>query len=52
MLLHPIPTLRNKAADTLFTVKGVGKGVNWARAKKEDLGKLREGLNIPAPVAG
>jgi tubulin-specific chaperone D len=52
MLLHPIPTLRNKAADTLFTVKGVGKGVNWARAKKEDLGRLREGLNIPALVAG
>lgn len=46
MLLHPIPTLRNAVADTLFTVKGVGKGVDWSRAKKEDLGRLKEGLDI------
>jgi hypothetical protein len=46
MLLHPIPTLRNKVADTLFTVRGVGKGVNWLRARKEDLRELQEELGI------
>lgn len=50
MLLHPIPTLRNTVADTLFTIKGIGKGVDWSRAKKEDLGGLREGLDIPVVV--
>jgi hypothetical protein len=52
MLLHPIPTLRNKVADTLFTARGAGKGVDWSRAKKEDLAKLREGLGIPVLASG
>lgn len=52
MLLHPIPTLRNKVADTLFMVNGAGKEVDWSRAKKEDLEKLRAGLDIPVLVAG
>lgn len=50
MLLHPIPTLRNKVADTLFVVRGAGKGVDWTRAKKEDLGKLRAEMKIAVAV--
>lgn len=50
MLLHPIPTLRNKVADTLFVATGKARGVDWSRAKKEDLVKIRSELEIS--VAG
>ena len=42
MLLHKYPKVRNEAADTLFANKGVGKGVNWVKAKQVDLVKLRQ----------
>lgn len=41
MLLHPYPNIRNQVADTLFVAKGVGKGVDWTRAKKGDLELLK-----------
>jgi tubulin-specific chaperone D len=44
MLLHPFPKMRNQVADTLFVVRGVGKGVDWTKASKEDLKRLRETL--------
>lgn len=44
LLLHPFPKVRNEAADTLFAVTGMGKGVNWVKAGKEELRKLREEL--------
>jgi hypothetical protein len=45
MLLHKYPKVRNEAADTLFANKGVGKGVNWVKAKQVDLARLRETLS-------
>lgn len=44
MLLHKYPKVRNEAADTLFVKRGVGKSVNWVKAKQVDLVKLREAL--------
>jgi hypothetical protein len=44
MLLHPFPKIRNQVSDVLFVAKGVGKGVNWTRAGKEDLKRLKEDL--------
>jgi hypothetical protein len=44
MLLHPFPNIRNQVADTLWVDKGVGKGVNWVKAKKDDLKILLEEL--------
>lgn len=45
LLLHPIPLIRNQAADTLFSVTGgLGKGVNWVTAKKADVETLRKAL--------
>jgi tubulin-specific chaperone D len=46
MLLHPFPKLRNHVADVLFVVKGVGKGVNWTKARKDDLRELKEELGL------
>jgi hypothetical protein len=46
MLLHPFPKLRYQVADTLFAVKGVGKGVDWVKAKKEDLETLRTAMSL------
>jgi tubulin-specific chaperone D len=44
MLLHPFPKIRNQVADMLFIARGVGKGVNWTKAGKEDLKRLKEEL--------
>lgn len=44
MLLHPFPKVRNQVADVLFVARGVGKGINWTRAGKEDLRRLIEEL--------
>jgi len=44
MLLHPFPKIRNQVADVMFVAKGVGKGVNWTKAGKDDLRKLKEEL--------
>ncbi|KAG0649301.1 Tubulin-folding cofactor D [Hyphodiscus hymeniophilus] len=44
MLLHKYPKVRNEAADTLFVKRGVGKSVNWIKAKQVDLVKLREAM--------
>jgi tubulin-specific chaperone D len=44
MLLHPFPKIRNQVADVIFVAKGVGKGVNWTKAGKDDLRKLKEEL--------
>ena len=46
MLLHPFPKIRNHVADVLFVAKGAGKGVNWMRAGKEDLRRLKEELDL------
>lgn len=45
MLLHPFPKIRNQVADVLFVARGVGKGVNWMKAGKEDLRRLKEELS-------
>ena len=44
MLLHPFPKVRNQVADTLFAISGVGKGVDWTRARKQDLERLKTQL--------
>lgn len=44
MLLHPFPKVRNQVVDTLFVIKGVGGGVNWVTARKEQLGVLKREL--------
>jgi hypothetical protein len=44
MLLHPFPKIRNHVADVIFVAKGVGKGVDWTKAGKDDLRKLKEEL--------
>jgi hypothetical protein len=44
MLLHPFPMIRNQVADVLFAARGVGKGVNWTKAGKEDLKRIKEEL--------
>ena len=46
MLLHPFPKVRNQVADVLFVVRGLGKGVNWTKAGKEDLRRLKEELDL------
>lgn len=44
MLLHPFPKIRNQVADVIFVTKGVGKGIDWTKAGKEDLRRLKEEL--------
>jgi len=46
MLLHPYPNVRNAAADYLFVRRGVGGGLDWTRARKLDLAKLKEELGL------
>ncbi|KAI9742776.1 MAG: hypothetical protein M1818_003505 [Claussenomyces sp. TS43310] len=41
MLLHPYPNVRNQVADMVFVTRGVGKGVDWTKAKKDDLKNLK-----------
>jgi len=41
MLLHPFPNVRCAVVDCLWVGRGVGKGVNWVRARKEDVEGLR-----------
>ncbi|KAG9241211.1 tubulin folding cofactor D C terminal-domain-containing protein [Calycina marina] len=41
MAIHPFPRVRERVVDTMFVVKGVGKGVNWPKAGKLDLLKLK-----------
>jgi hypothetical protein len=52
MILHPFPKIRNLVAEELWVIKGVGKGVKWATAKREDMLKLTKemGLQIPKVV--
>lgn len=50
MLLHPFPKIRNEVADTLFAVKGLGKGVDWVKASKADLEQLKAELVSISPV--
>ncbi|KUJ17224.1 uncharacterized protein LY89DRAFT_669630 [Mollisia scopiformis] len=42
MLLHSFPQIRNAVADELWVAKEVGKGVDWAKAGRNDLIKLRK----------
>jgi hypothetical protein len=44
MLLHPFPKIRNHVADVLYVAMGVGKGIIWTKAGKEDLRRLKEEL--------
>lgn len=46
MLLHNYPQIRNAAADELWVVKGVGKSVDWVKAKKVDVEWLREEILV------
>jgi hypothetical protein len=46
MLLHPFPRVRNLVAEELFVAKGVGKGVNWVKAGKVELGSIRKELGL------
>jgi len=41
MLLHPFPKIRNEVADTLFAARGLGKEVDWVKANKADLERLK-----------
>ena len=50
MLLHPFPKIRNQVADVMFVAKGVGKGVSWTKAGKEDLRRLKEELEKKSGV--
>jgi hypothetical protein len=44
ILLHAYPTIRNLAAEEIFVVKGVGKSVNWGKARKADMEQVRSHL--------
>jgi len=44
MLLHAYPTIRNLVAEEMFVVKGVGKSVNWGKARKVDVEGVRSQL--------
>ena len=46
LLLHPFPKVRNQAADSIFVIRGVCKGVNWAKAKKADVEDLKRELPV------
>lgn len=46
MLLHPFPKVRGQVADVLWVARGVGKGVDWTKAKKKDLDALRAELEV------
>jgi tubulin-specific chaperone D len=46
MLLHPFPMIRNHVADMLFAARGVGKGVDWTKAGKDDLKRVKEELTM------
>lgn len=35
MLWHPFPAVRMKVVDVLFVSRGVGKGCDWTKARKE-----------------
>jgi hypothetical protein len=50
LLLHKYPKVRNEAADVIFIKSGVGKGVNWAKAKQVDLNRLRDSLAAMKPI--
>lgn len=43
MLLHPFPRVRNVVVEELWVKRGVGKGVDWTKAKKGDLVRLVKG---------
>jgi hypothetical protein len=48
MLLHAYPTIRNLAAEEMFVAKGVGKSVNWGKARKVDVEGVRRQLDCAA----
>lgn len=41
MLLHPWPKVRNWVADALWVGRGVGRGVDWGKAGKGEVERLR-----------
>lgn len=42
LLLHNYPQIRNAAADEIWVAKSVGKDVDWAKAKKPNLDRVRK----------
>jgi hypothetical protein len=40
LLLHRYPRIRNAVVDEMWVLKGVGKGVDWGKAKKVDVDRL------------
>lgn len=46
MVLHPFPRVRCHVVDTLFAVRGVGKGINWTKAGKEHVRELKGELGL------
>jgi tubulin-specific chaperone D len=55
LVLHHFPKIRNAVIDELWVLKGVGKGVDWAKAKRSDEVLLWEGLGLqmkPAAKSG
>lgn len=46
MALHKFPRVREAAVDECWVLKGVGKGVEWSKAGKEEEGALFEALGL------
>ncbi|TVY41842.1 Tubulin-specific chaperone D [Lachnellula occidentalis] len=46
MLLHPYPTIRSLVAEELFVAKGVGLGVDWGKANKGDVERVKGELGL------
>ncbi|KAE9364067.1 hypothetical protein N431DRAFT_390307 [Stipitochalara longipes BDJ] len=46
MALHRFPRIRDAAVDECWVLKGVGKGVEWAKAGKEEEGALFGSLGL------
>ncbi|RFU24945.1 hypothetical protein B7463_g11392, partial [Scytalidium lignicola] len=51
LLLHPFPRVRNQVVDTLFAVRGVGKGVNWGKGNRDDVKRLKEVLGVVKSIS-
>jgi hypothetical protein len=46
MALHRFPRIREAAVDECWVLKGVGKGVEWGKAGREEERALFEGLGV------
>lgn len=46
LLSHRYPRIRNAVVDELWVLKGVGKGVDWGKAGKEEAKELREVMGL------